>query len=61
MRDDYLENVLRRGRELSVLHEAAARLPSGSAAVRWAVAVSFGALVALLPAAGAAQAFLGIL
>ena len=60
MRDDYLEKVLRRAGEISALDLAAARPPDRSAALKWAVAVSFGLLTALLPAAGAAQSLMMI-
>ena len=57
MRDDYLEKIIRRGNELNLLEQASACFPARTSAIRWAVAAAFGLLVALLPAAGTAQAF----
>ncbi|MBR3334198.1 MAG: hypothetical protein IKG23_07915 [Clostridia bacterium] len=58
MRNDYLDHVIRRGNELSLLDQAAALcLPRRTDAVRWAVAAAFGLLVTLLPSVCAAQAF----
>ena len=60
MRDDYLDKVLLRADELTALSAAAALKKDRSAALKWAVAVSFGLLTALLPAAGAAQSLMMI-
>ncbi len=49
MRDDYLNDVIRRGNELAVLEQAALSFPRRTSAVRWALAAAFGALVALFP------------
>ena len=58
MRDDYLDQVLRRAGELSALEEAALRLPDRPNTFRWAVAAAVGLFVALFPAACTAQSFL---
>ena len=58
MRNDYLDHVIRRGNELSMLEQAAALCrPRKTDAVRWAVAAAFALLVTLLPSVCAAQAF----
>ena len=61
MRDGYLDEVLRRGRELNALEAAALRLPDRTRAVRWAVAAALGLLAVLVPSAGAAQTFLQLI
>lgn len=62
MHDDYLREVVRRGRELNRLERAAACLDMrAGTAVRWAVAAAFGLLVTLLPGACTAQAFFQII
>ena len=52
MRDEYLNQVIRRGNELSVLDQAARRLEnlktSRGGALRWAVAAGLGLLTALI-------------
>ncbi len=59
MREDYLDRVIRRGRELALLEGAADRFtPAGSAALRWIVAAAFGLLVALFPSVCAAYTLL---
>ncbi len=56
MRDDYLDQVIRRGRELASLERAADSFVSGrSAALRWIVAGAFGLLAALFPSVSAAR------
>ena len=57
MHDDYVNEVLRRGRELGLLEQAAAGIPEKSSPVRWVIAAAFGLLVALFPSAGTAYAF----
>ena len=58
MRNDYLDQVIRRGNELSMLEQAAALCRSRRTdAVRWAVSAAFGLLVTLLPSVCTAQAF----
>ena len=58
MRDDYLEKVIMRGNELTLLEQAAALcVPRKTGAVRWAVAAALGLLVTLLPSVCSAQAF----
>ena len=49
MRDDYLNNVIRRGNELAVLEQAALSFPERASAVRWVLAAAFCALVTLFP------------
>ena len=59
MRDDYLDNVIRRGNELGMLEQAAAMCRSSRASgVRWAVAAALGLLITLLPSVCSAQAFI---
>ncbi|MBR6705063.1 MAG: hypothetical protein IKI84_00075 [Clostridia bacterium] len=56
MREDYLDRVIRRGRELAVLEKAADHFVSaGSPALRWIVAGAFGLLAALFPSVSAAR------
>ncbi len=58
MPDQYLNEIIRRGNELSMLEQAAALCgPGKSSVVRWAVAAAFGFLVTLLPSVCTAQAF----
>ncbi len=62
MRDDYLNQVIFRGNELSLLDRAAAcSLPAKSSAVRWAVAAGFALLLTLFPSVCSAQAFFQII
>lgn len=59
MREDYLDRVIGRGRELALLERAADSFaPAGSAALRWIVAAAFGLLVALFPSVCTAHALL---
>ena len=57
MKNDYPDQVIRRGNELNLLETAALHTRERSSAVRWAVAAAFGLLVTLLPSAGTAHAF----
>ena len=58
MRDDYLNQVICRGNELSLLERAATcSLPARKSTVRWAVAAGFALLLTLLPSVCSAQAF----
>lgn len=61
MRDNYLNEIIRRGNELSVLEQAALSIPEKASPVRWIVAAAFGALVALFPSVCSAQAFFQII
>ena len=57
MRNDYLNDVIRRGNELAVLDQAALLLPEKSSPARWIVATAFGVLCSLIPSVCFAQAF----
>ena len=57
MRDEYLNQIIRRGNELAVLEQAALSFPKKTTLIRWAVAAAFGMLVTLLPSVCAAHAF----
>ena len=58
MRNDYLNNVIRRGNELAVLEQAALIFPKKTSPVRWIVAAAFGVLFSLIPSVCcSAQAF----
>ena len=58
MRDSYVNEVIRRGNELSVLEQAALLFPRNTSAIRWAVAAAFGMLLTFLPSVcTAAHAF----
>ena len=57
MRDEYLNRVIRRGNELSVLEYAAESFPKNLSVIRWAVAAAFGMIVTLLPSVCTAHAF----
>ncbi len=57
MRNEYLNTVIRRGNELSVLEQAALALPEKESPVRWMIAAAFGILVTLFPSVCSAQAF----
>ena len=57
MRNGYLNTVIRRGNELSVLEQAALALPEKESPVRWMIAAAFGILVTLFPSVCSAQAF----
>ncbi len=58
MRNDYLNSVIRRGKELAVLEQAALIYPRKASPVRWIVAAAFGILFSLIPSVCSAQAFL---
>ena len=57
MRDEYLNEVIRRGNELAILERAALCFPTKPSPVRWVVAAAFGVLVTLFPFVCTAQAF----
>ena len=57
MRSEYLNTVIRRGNELTVLEQAALALPEKESPVRWMIAAAFGILVTLFPSVCSAQAF----
>ncbi len=57
MRNEYLNTVIRRGNELTVLEQAALALPEKESPVRWMIAAAFGILVTLFPSVCSAQAF----
>ena len=57
MRDEYLNQIIRRGNELAVLEQAALSFPKKTTLIRWAVAAAFGMLVTLLPSVCTAHAF----
>ncbi len=61
MRDQYMNDIIRRGNELSVLEQAALSMPEKASPVRWIVAAVFGTLVALFPSVCTAQAFFQII
>ena len=61
MRDSYVNEVIRRGNELSVLEQAALSVPKRNASVRWIVAAACGTLVALFPSVCSAYAFFTII
>ena len=57
MRNDYLNDVIRRGNELAVLEQAALAFPKKTSPVRWIVAGAFGVMLSLVPSVCSAQAF----
>ena len=57
MRNNYLNDVIRRGNELAVLEQAALIFTKKTSPVRWIVAAAFGMLFSLIPSACSAQAF----
>ncbi len=57
MRNDYLNDVIRRGNELAVLEQAALSIPRKTSPVRWTFAAAFGVLLSLIPSVCSAQAF----
>ena len=61
MRDQYLNDVIRRGNELAVLEQASLSVPKKASPVRWIVAAAFGMLVALFPSVCTAQTFFQII
>ena len=58
MRDQYLQEIIRRGNELTLLEQAALSAPKSVSPVRWIVAAAFGVLVTLFPSVSTAQALL---
>ncbi len=61
MRDDYLNEIIHRGNELSVLEQAALTFPKKNNPVRWIVAAAFSVLLSLIPSVCSAQAFFQII
>ena len=62
MRDDYLNQVICRGNELSLLDRAAAcSLTEKKSTVRWFVAAGFALLLTLFPSVCSAQVFFPII
>ena len=61
MRDQYMNDIIRRRNELAVLEQAALSLPEKASPVRWIVAAAFGALVVLFPSVCTAHAFFQII
>ena len=57
MRDEYLNQIIRRGNELAVLEHAALSYPKNTSVIRWAVAAAFGMLVTFLPSVCTAHTF----
>jgi len=57
MRNDYLNDVIRRGNELAVLEQAVLSIPRKTSPIRWIVAAAFGVLFSLIPSVCFAQAF----
>ena len=58
MRDEYLNKIILRGNDITVLEQAALLFPRKTSAVRWAVAAAFGMLLTFLPSVcTAAHAF----
>ena len=57
MRDEYLNQIIRRGNELAVLEHAALSYPKNTSVIRWAVAAAFGMLVTFLPSVCTAHDF----
>ncbi len=57
MRNDYLNDVIRRGNELAMLEQAALSIPRKTSPVRWIAAAAFGVLFSLIPSVCSAQAF----
>ena len=54
MSEEYIREILQRGRELALLDEAAGTLAKEKRSARWLVAAALGALAAMLPTAAAA-------
>ena len=57
MKDQYLQAVIRRGKELERLDRAARLLPEGRSVGKWVIAAALGLTGVLIPAVGAAQPF----
>ena len=60
MKEPYLQAVLDRSRELSLLDQAARRLPERKVPGRWIIAAALGLFSAFFPAVSAAQTVLCI-
>ena len=56
MKEQYLQNVLRRAGELALLDQAAAVMPDRASAGKWILAAALGLISLLYPAMSAAQA-----
>lgn len=57
MRDQYLNEIIRRGNELAVLEQAALAFPKKASPVRWIVAAACGVFVMVFPSVCTAHAF----
>ena len=57
MKEQYLQNVLRRAGELALLDQAAAVMPDRASAGKWILAAALGLISLLYPAVSTAQAF----
>ena len=55
MKEQYLQNVLRRAGELALLDRAAAVMPDRASAGKWILAAALGLISLLYPAVSAAQ------
>ena len=55
MKEQYLQNVLRRAGELALLDQAAAVMPDRASAGKWIPAAALGLISLLYPAMSAAQ------
>ena len=55
MKEQYLQNVLRRAGELALLDQAAAVMPDRASAGKWIRAAALGLISLLYPAMSAAQ------
>ena len=55
MKEQYLQNVLRRADELALLDQAAAVMPDRASAGKWILAAALGLISLLYPAVSAAQ------
>ena len=55
MKEQYLQNVLRRAGELALLDKAAAVIPDRASAGKWILAAALGLISLLYPAMSAAQ------
>ena len=61
MRDQYLNDIIHRGNELTLLEQAALSVPEKASPVRWIVAAAFGLLMTLFPSVCTAQALLQLM
>ena len=55
MKEQYLQNVLRRAGELALLDQAAAMMPDRASAGKWILDAALGLISLLYPAMSAAQ------